>query len=100
MGKGHKNLCERKGKWLSIESVFIYVHVFVNVWYMCASAGEVQKRVWDPLGLELQRTMNHLMWVVRIEMGSFKEQQVPLTLCHLSYPHKSNILEGDEFLLQ
>lgn len=45
MGKGHKNSCERKGKWLSIESVFIYVYVFVNVWYMCASAGEVQKRV-------------------------------------------------------
>lgn len=45
MGKGHKNSYKKKGKWLSIESVFIYVHVFVNVWYMCASAGGVQKRI-------------------------------------------------------
>ena len=47
--------------------------------HVSASACRIQERVLDPLELELQAVVSHLMWVLRTELGSS-----PRVLCVLN----------------
>lgn len=50
-------------------SVYVCLHICLCIMYMpCAC--EVQKRILDPLKLELQKLVSHPMWVLGIVPGS------------------------------
>lgn len=45
-----------------------------------------QKRVSDPLELELQEVVSHLIWMLGIELRSYGRAVSALNLSHLSNP--------------
>lgn len=60
----------------------VFVCILTHMMFVCAP----QKKISDLLGLKLQPVVNHLMWVLGTEFGSFKETENTHN-CWAIFPH-------------